>query len=127
MKKNFQTNNDEIDLINLMQTIWKGKWKIAVAVVVSYIAMIIYQPTPKNNFTAITKIKPISYLEINKYLVFNNLIDVAKTNTKTNVDVRINTNTVNASKITSLRLLNLYLDILNEKSVFEDAIRKFNL
>ena len=74
MVNNSQINNDEINFIALLQIVWKGKWKIAVAVVVSFIAMIIYQPTPNNNYTAITEIKPISYLEMNKYLVFNNLI-----------------------------------------------------
>ena len=141
MKKNFQTNNNEIDLIELMQIIWKGKWKIAVAVVVSCIATIMYQSTLNNNFTAITEVKPISYLEMNKYLAFNNFItntknttkNTTKNNTNTNTNTNTNMNTVTninvaaISKITRSELLDLYINILNNKSVFVNAIRKFNL
>lgn len=35
MVKNSKINDDEINLIELMHTLWKGKWKIAVAVVSS--------------------------------------------------------------------------------------------
>ena len=135
MKKNSEVNNEEINLIELMYTLWEGKWKIAVAVVISLIVVISYQLTQTNNFKAITEIKPLSSVEINRYLVLNNLIRSSTNNN--NID-NINTNdndNANADaniageipKITSLRLLNLYLDILEERSVFEDAVRKFNL
>ena len=109
MNKNFQTDNSEFNLIELIQTIWDGKWKVAVAAVMSYIAVIIYQPNTNNNFTAISEIKPISFLETIKYTPFNDLI------------------TDDANPISSSKILNLYLDILEDKSIFEDAIRKFNL
>ena len=147
MVKNYKINNDEIDLIKLMYTLWEGKWKIAVAVVISFIAVMSYQsiqlPQIKN-FTAITQIKPITDLELSKITGFNNLIantgtiNTATTNTNTNTNT--NTGSGNSTstreslnlagkinKITSLRLLNFYINILNNKSVFEDAIRKFNL
>ena len=54
MVKNSQIDNDEINLIELMQTVWEGKWKIAVVVVISFIAAISYQSTKTKNFTAIT-------------------------------------------------------------------------
>jgi len=74
MKKNSQIDNEEINLIELMYTVWMGKWKIAAAVVISLVAVISYKSIqPKtNNFTAITEIIPISALEINKYSTFNN-------------------------------------------------------
>ena len=68
MKKNSQIDNEEINLIELMYTVWMGKWKIAAAVVISLVAVISYksiQPK-KNNFTAITEIKPMSTLEYTK-------------------------------------------------------------
>ena len=63
MIKNSKIDNDEINLIELMYTLWGGKWKIAVVVVISLIAVISYQSTKTNNFTAITEIKPIADLE----------------------------------------------------------------
>ena len=155
MKKNSQIDNEEINLIELMYTVWMGKWKIAAAVVISLVTAISYnliQPKT-NNFTAITEIRPISALDINKYSAFNNNIqNTYNTNrdandNATNRDANNYTgNSANAnvvvdanadtdaktvagkiSQITSLKLLNLYLDILEEKSVFIDGIRKFNL
>ena len=139
MTKNSQINNEEIDLISLIYIVWKGKWKIAAAVVISFISVISYQSiqNQENNFTAITEIKPISLLKFNKYSDFNNSIQntytwyYTNTNTNTNTDANANTDVKTVagkiSKITSLKLLNLYIDILEEKSVFIDAIRKFNL
>lgn len=108
MVKNNQIDNDEINLIELMQTVWEGKWKIAVAVVISFIVAISYQSIQTKIFTAITEIKPTNSLEINKYFALNNI-------------------NFNFQKITKSNLLNLYIDTLNDKSIFEDAMRKLNL
>jgi len=115
MVKNSQIDNDEINLIELMQTVWEGKWKIAVVVVISFIAAISYQPTKTKNFTAITEIKPVSTLALNKYIVLNNNIKLNDTVSK-----------FNFPKITESNLLNLYIDILNDKSIFEDVMHKLN-
>ena len=141
MVNNSKIYNDEINLIELMYTLWQGKWKIAAAVVISFIAVISYQSTKTKNFTAITEIKPIGFLELNKFFMFNSLITNANINTDTNNIDTNNTDTnnigantserinvaVKIKKITSLRLLNIYINVLNNRSVFEDAIRKFNL
>ena len=121
MVKNSQIDNDEINLIELMQTVWEGKWKIAVVVVISFIAAISYQLTKTKNFTAITEIKPVSTLALNKYLVLNNTIKLTDTDTDTDTDSNFN-----FQKITESNLLNLYIDILNDKSIFEDAMHKLN-
>ena len=145
MIKNSKVDNDEINLIELMYVLWNGKWKIAVVVVISLIAVISYQSTKTNNFTAITEIKPIADLELIKFIEFNNLITNTNTNINSNTNTNINSNTntntnintigtsesgntvVKINKITGLSLLNMYINVLNEKLVFEDAIRKFNL
>ena len=66
MIKNFKIDNDEINLIESMHTLWKGKWKVALAVVISLIVMISYQSTKTNNFIARTEIQPVSLLALNK-------------------------------------------------------------
>ena len=126
MVKNPEIDNDEINLIELMYTLWEGKWKIAVAVVISLVVVISYQSIKTNKFTAITEIKPIGSLELNKFFEFNKLI------TNTNVDTNTDTSerakvAVKINDITSLKLLNFYINVLDDRSVFEDAIRKFNL
>lgn len=110
-----QVNNDEINIIELIQTVWRGKWKIAIVVVILFIAVISYQSTKTKNFTAITEIKPLSLSELNKYFVLNNKIKF--TDTDGNFEFQ---------KITQENLLQLYIDILRDKSVFEDAMRKLN-
>ena len=120
MVKNPKVDNDEINLIELMYTLWQGKWKIAVAVIISLIAVISYQSTKTKNFTAITEIKPVSILEFNKYLELNDLMKIIDVNNEGNVTKKVN-------QITISRLLDSHINILEDKSIFEDAIRKFNL
>ena len=130
MVKNSKIDNDEINLIELIYTLWEGKWKVAVAVIISLIAVINYQSTNTKNFTAITEIKPIGDIELNKFFEFNNLITdtntftLSNTGTSTRESISV---TGEVNKITSLRILNFYINVLNDRSVFEDAIRKFNL
>tara|TARA_Y100000389_G_scaffold137510_1_gene135090 strand:+ start:71 stop:1282 length:1212 start_codon:yes stop_codon:yes gene_type:complete len=138
MAKKSKINNDEINLIELIYTLWVGKWKIAVAVMISLVAVTSYQSIKKNNFIAITEIKPIGTSKLNNFFMINSLIENinintnANTNTNTNTNTNVNTNTnTNTNtidaKMSNSKLLNLYLDVLNERTVFIDAIRKFNL
>ena len=70
MMKNSQTNNYEIDLTELIQIVWEGKWKIAAAVVISFIVMISYQSNQIKNFTVKTDIKSLAVTFGSYYLVF---------------------------------------------------------
>ncbi len=111
MKNNSQLYSDEINPIELIQTVLKGKWKIAAAVVISFIAAISYQSIQTKSFTATTEIKPINSIAISKYFTYNEFIaDKTKT-----------------SKITESELLNLYFNIIDDKSLFQDAMHKLNL
>jgi LPS O-antigen subunit length determinant protein (WzzB/FepE family) len=139
MAKNSKKNNDEINLIEMIYTLWVGRWKLAAALVISLIAVLTYQSTETKNFTAITEIKPIGTIKLNKFLMINTLIDNSNTNTNTNTN--INNNGANTSEIDAIRekpdkkspeisssvLFNLYVDVLNDRKVFENAIREFNL
>ena len=97
MAKNFKINNYAINLIELMHTLWIGKWKLAVAVAISLIVVISYQSMKIKNFTAKTQIKPISTLELIKFFEFNNMITntgkITDTNTNTNTDTDTDTDT----------------------------------
>ena len=99
--------DDEIDLVELFKTIWDGKWKIFSFVVASLISVVVFQITlPSPNFTATTEIKPIMSTEAERYRV---------------------SNAVGFFEVKSLQLLNLYIEQLEERSLFEEAIRNFNL
>jgi LPS O-antigen subunit length determinant protein (WzzB/FepE family) len=113
MVKNSQISYEEFDFIEFMKTVWKGKWKIAVAVVISFIAATSYQSTQTKNFTAKTEIRPIDTLTLNEYIFFNNTSEIIQNNFK-------------FKKITKSNLLDLYIETLNDKSVFEDAMLKLN-
>ena len=91
MIKNSQVNNDEINLVQLVQTVWEGKWKIAVAIVISLIIIMSYQFNKKKDFTATTEIKPVSTSEINKYIVLNNIIKVIETDLNNIIEIETET------------------------------------
>ena len=151
MKKNSQINTDEINLVEIIQTVWKCKWKIAIVVFISLIATKGYQSTQVKNYTAITEIKPINALEINKYITLNQIREYLILNNSVTTNSYVNSDKDNSAKdnsakaisgkdssrkvfddtvidkLTSSNLLKIYVEILRDKSIFEDAIRKFNL
>ena len=151
MKKNTEINNDEIHLVELLSIIWKGKFKILVATLITVLSLMLYTKTQPKNFIATTNIVPISTMEENKYTSFNSFgytsIEEILNPIKNTEDTKfiISTskeggdaytmfnkdlsefNQLKTFKITSERLLNHYVDLLNEKKLFEDGIRKFKL
>ena len=151
MIKKTQIDNDEINLFELIQVLWDGKWKLALAIVISVVSAIGYLEVihNKNIFTAITKIQPVGTLEENKYTILNNshstpingyLRYSANNNNnaypdKNNKEIvdpitygsKIEIGLSNFFKISKEQLLEVYINELNEKKIFENAIRKFNL
>ena len=128
MPKNYQIDNHEIDLIKLMFTVWKGKWKVIIAVFISLITAIIYQSNQSTNFSSITEVKPLNTLETKKYLFLNSIVDAfVETKKSSSSEIFLKNEEPIDKGITNLTLLDLYIDILRDRSIFEDAIRKFNL
>ena len=126
MSKNSQISDNEINLIELIQTVWEGKWKIAIVAVITFTAVISYQSIKLRNFTAVTEVKPISTLKINEYSFLNKVIDLNKIKIGDENENEAESKT-NLGKIKKSKLLNLYLEVLQEKSLFEEAIHRFNL
>ena len=99
--------DDEIDLVELAQTVWDGKWKIVAVVALSVLSVFGYQTIqPQPNFEASTEIKPITSVEAERYR---------------------QSNALGFFEVTPNTLLNLYIEQLDERALFEDAIRKFDL
>lgn len=100
-------HDDELDLFELFVTLWDGKWKILGAVVISVISVFGYQTTqPQPNFEAITEIKPITSVNAEKYR---------------------QSNALGFFEVTPNTLLDLYIEQVDERSILEEAIRKFQL
>lgn len=119
MAQNFLTENDEINLIELIKNIWDGKWKIAIAIIISFLGMISYQSTTDKNFIAKSKIVPVTTFQINEYSSINYLL---KNGIAQNTQISIV-----FEEITKTRLLNLYLKSLSDKLILEDAIHNAGL
>lgn len=99
--------DDEIDLVELFQTVWDGKWKIISFVVVSVVSVFGYQISqPAPSFTATTEIRPISTIQAERYTA---------------------SNAVGFFQVRRSQLLDLYIEQLEERSLFEEAIRTFQL
>ena len=121
MAQNFLTENDEINLIELIKNIWDGKWKIAIAIIISFLGMISYQSTTDKNFIAKSKIVPVTTFQINEYSSINYLLKIKNEISKiTQIDLLF-------EEITKTRLLNLYLESLSDKLILEDAIHNAGL
>jgi len=77
MNKKIRAVNDEIDLFELIQIIWKGKWKIVAAIVISIISTFSYMYYYTSNnpkiFTATTEIRPITVLKEMDYFYINHI------------------------------------------------------
>ena len=136
MSNTTPTYNDEIDLLSLMETVWKGKWKIASIVAASLLSVFVFNIVkPNKNFITTTEIKPITSSEFDKYRMFNsslkNIGKEKKEEKKEKKEKKEEKEKVDkASKIfeiTQQSLLTLYVEQIEEGSILESAIDKFNL
>jgi LPS O-antigen subunit length determinant protein (WzzB/FepE family) len=101
------TYDDEIDLIGILKTLWNGKWKIIGFVVVSLLGVFGYQTyQPPPTFILTIEIKPITSVETQRYQAFN---------------------AAGFFTISREQLLSLYLEQLDERVFFEQAIREYKL
>ena len=151
MKSHTKVDSDEINLVELMQIIWKGRWKIVAVIVISIVSAFIFVSSKSDNFKATTAIEPINISEESRYM---SLYNISKMFTSPRFSNYINLQTINTSgqkkndtnntifltpsgkyETFSLQnfivsregLLSFYIQILREKSLFEDAIHKYNL
>ena len=100
-------HSDEINLLEFAETLWDGKWKVVAAVALSVLSVFGYQTNqPQSNFEASTEIKPITSVEAEKY---------RQSNASGFFEVSPNT------------LLSLYIEQLDERTLFEEAIQKYQL
>ena len=125
--------DDEIDLIEWLQTIWEGKWKIASLVAVSLLSVFGFNIVKPNTiFIASTDIKPITSFEFDRYSLFNSSLKVIGKDNKDDRDDKDDRDgkddkVFNIFEITQKSLLNLYIEQIEEGSLLETGVEKFNL
>ena len=127
MTKNNQINND-IDLIELLKIIWEGKSKIFATLIISVISVFIFlniqeknNKSKKNYFTSTTEIKTLASEETIKYF---SVIDYMLTNANVNEDeIAFDKN----GELIKKFFLDLYVEALNDKKFFREAIEKYEL
>jgi LPS O-antigen subunit length determinant protein (WzzB/FepE family) len=113
-----KVQDDEIDLLSLFQTIWEGKWKILSIMAISLLSVFGFNTVlPNTTFIAQTEIKPITSFELDKYRLFNASL---KRFDSENVEVKI-------FNISKQSLLELYIEQIQEGSLLETGIDKFQL
>ena len=97
----------EIDLYEYFETLWDGKWKIVAVVAFSVLSVFGYQIIqPQSGFEAETEIKPINSIDAERYR---------------------QSNALGFFEVTPNKLLDLYIELLDERTLFEEAIRKYKL
>ena len=125
------TYNEEIDLIDLIQTVWDGKWKIVFIIAVSLISVLGFNIIkPNKSFIAKTEIKPITSFELDKYALFNSSLKIIDSDTKKDTEKEeksLEEKVFNIFEITQKSLLGLYVERIQEGSLLETGIDKFNL
>ena len=127
----------EINIDDCIEILSKGKWKILFSVVISVVLMFSYHATEKNFFTATTDIKKISVAKENQYVGFNNQFSIQDDEFKLidqndelqNDGLFVNYKNTERffTEITKETLFKNFIEALNEKILFEDAMHKFRL
>jgi len=152
-----QENYDnEIDLLELIKTVWDGKWKIALFIIAGIIIVFGYNiKKGKPSFISTTEIRPITTFEEDKYRLFNQSLNKIDKNNNNNNNDDINKNKykdivikylinnidedianflkgngkdkVTIFAITNKSLLNQYVEEIKEGNLLEVGIEKFKL
>ena len=103
MSKGRPLFDEEIDFLAFIETLWNGKWKIVGAIILSVLSVAGYQfVQPSQNFEVDAVIRSISANEADKYKRLNAL---------------------NFFNVTPDMLNSLYVEQLENRSIFEEAIR----
>ncbi len=98
--------DDEIDFIEIIQTLWNGKWIILATTLISLLGIFSYFSFQKTIFNATTEIKPINSVNFSVYQFSNNL---------------------DFFKVTQDTLLSNYIEQLEIRNIFEEATVKYEL
>ena len=137
---NKQIEDDQVDLYEIILSLWNDKWKIVFSIISAVILMMIYLSNQKPTIIlskATTEIKPISIFDEFKYDTYNSYLD-SISKKKLEETMNLNKDEFNSQNfkpkdnssfkyIDKTYLHDLFIDRLDENSIFIDGIKKFNL
>ena len=137
---NKQIEDDQVDLYEIILSLWNDKWKIVFSIISAVILMMIYLSNQKPTIIlskATTEIKPISIFDEFKYDTYNSYLD-SISKKKLEETTNLNKDELNSQNfkpkdnssfkyIDKTYLHDLFIDRLDENSTFIDGIKKFNL
>jgi LPS O-antigen subunit length determinant protein (WzzB/FepE family) len=119
MKKNKINKNLDLDLIELFQVAWNGKWIISAIMVVSLIISVGYynkkNAAQLNYFTSEIDFLKINNQEAGRYSNYNSLITYKATESELRPSEFL--------EINPQVLFELYLEVIQDKQIFKDAIK----
>ena len=137
---NKQIEDDQVDLYEIILTLWNDKWKIVFSIISAVILMMIYLSNQKPTIIlskATTEIKPISIFDEFKYDTYNSYLDsISKKKLEETMNLNIdefNSQNFKPKDNSSFKYIDktylhdLFIDRLDENSIFIDGIKKFNL
>ncbi len=127
-------DNNEINFLEFVKTIWDGKWKIVLFSVVSFLIMFGFNTLKPNTFfTSVTEIKPITTIESNKYQLYNMYVKTLLYEQEKQLQINQNDEKFKKNnydlffEITPNFLLDLFLEQIHEGVILEEGIKKFDL
>ena len=120
MKKRIES--DEIDLIDVILSIWNNKLKIAAITTIFIVASVAYYFVKKPPLVAKTEILPITIFENNLYSSYNSLLKSQIQSDDESIITQQRLNNINKDY-----LLSLFLEELRTKEIIIEAIEKYQL
>ena len=130
-----RSHSDEVDMLDIIITIFNNKLKIflisALAVVLSLGYQIIKKHVPEIMVT--TEIRPISTFDKLEYQTYNLAFDKFSPSTKTKIIINNFEKKTEELKVISFKsidgnfLIDLFIEKLNETILLKEGIKKFNL
>ena len=107
-------NNDEIDLFELFETLWRGKWKIIVTTVIATLVGVAFSLSKPNLYKVST---PIQNGKPSVFLKHNIINDVIKDNGLNLTDENLNGYVINAPTI-----LSMFIDEFNDYEIMINVV-----
>ena len=116
MNKIKKTKDEEINLIEVIEILWKGKWIIIVATLISSLLGLIYTLNQTNSFTFTTSIEPSKSTTFINFIPIN---DILKEN-----DLYLSNENPNGYKLDSSSIFKMIFDEFKDKEEMIIALEK---